>query len=105
VELVLLVAEWPQSRIEHWQKLLQARAIENQFFVAAVNKVGTSQGQPLGGKSALIDPGGHVLAEAESDEGLLTGRIQLGEVEKARRWIPILQDRNPEAYQRIEEAG
>ena len=105
VELVLLVAEWPQSRIGHWQKLLQARAIENQYFVAAVNKVGTSQGQPLGGRSALIDPGGNVLEEAGSEEELLTGRIQLGEVEKARRWIPILQDRNPAAYQRIEEVS
>ena len=105
VELVLLVAEWPESRIVHWQKLLQARAIENQLFLAAVNKVGTSQGQLLGGKSALVDPWGDVVAGGGSGEGLISGEINLNQVEKARRWIPILQDRNPEAYQKVEDAS
>ena len=37
--LILVVAEWPERRISHWGKLLQARAIENQAFMAGVNKV------------------------------------------------------------------
>ena len=41
-KIVFLVAEWPYPRLMHWQTLLQARAIENQFFVVACNRVGES---------------------------------------------------------------
>jgi len=49
VQLMLLPAEWPDKRIEHWSTLLQARAIENQCYISAVNKAGSSQGEKLGG--------------------------------------------------------
>lgn len=104
VEMILLVAEWPQRRIIHWRKLLPARAIENQLYVAAVNKVGSSQGEALGGRSAVIDPWGEVLVEGQQEEELLTAVIDFTEVEKARRWIPVLEDRNPRAYQDLEES-
>ena len=39
-DILVYVANWPASRIDHWDKLLVARAIENQCFVAAVNRVG-----------------------------------------------------------------
>ena len=42
--LILIPAEWPSARQEHWTTLLRARAIENQCFVAACNRVGTSRG-------------------------------------------------------------
>lgn len=100
-KVVLIVAEWPQSRVVHWSKLLQARAIENQYYVAAVNKVGTSQGAELGGHSAIIDPWGEPVVEGGNQERLLCAEIDLEEVEKARRWIPILDDRIPDAYRRM----
>ncbi len=98
--LVLLVAEWPERRIAAWSKLLQARAIENQLFVAAVNKVGYSQGVKLGGCSAVIDPWGTPLVEGEQEEALLTVTIDLREAEKTRKYIPALSDRRPEIYLR-----
>lgn len=101
VKLILLVAEWPEKRIHHWWKLLQARAIENQVFIAAVNKVGVSQGEVLGGHSAVLDPWGEPVVSAENGEHLLTAEIDLERVEKARAWIPILGDRNPGAYDRM----
>lgn len=97
--LILVVAEWPEQRVVHWSKLLQARAIENQLFVAGVNKVGESQGAKLGGRSAVIDPWGAPLVEGDDTETLLTVEIDLREAHKARRYIPILQDRRPEIYQ------
>lgn len=105
VELILLVAEWPQSRIDHWTKLLQARAIENQCFIAAVNKTGKSQGQSLGGKSALVDPWGAILAEGSGEQEMVSGIVHSDQVAKARRWIPVLEDRQPDAYQKVEEAS
>ena len=96
--LTLIVAEWPERRVTHWSKLLQARAIENQMFVVGVNKVGKSQGAKLGGRSAIIDPWGKSLVEGDDSEVLLTAEVDLREAEKARRYIPVMRDRQPEIY-------
>ena len=98
VRLTLIVAEWPERRVAHWSKLLQARAIENQMYLAGVNKVGESQGVKLGGRSAVVDPWGTPLVEGDDSEALLTIDIDLREADKARRYIPVLQDRRPEIY-------
>jgi predicted amidohydrolase len=97
--LTLIVAEWPQRRVSHWSKLLEARAIENQMYVAGVNKVGSSQGVTLGGCSAVIDPWGEPLVRGEDEEALLTVEIDLEEADKARNYIPVFQDRRPKVYQ------
>ena len=96
--LVLIVAEWPEKRVDHWTKLLQARAIENQMFFAAVNKVGESKGVKLGGRSAIIDPWGKPILEGDDQPALLTAEIDLLETEKARKAIPVLQDIRFESY-------
>ena len=101
VELILVVAEWAQRRIAHWRQLLQARAIENQCFVAAVNKVGVSQGEKLGGFSAVINPMGEYLVQGGEEEELLSAEINLKEVKKTRRWMPVMQDRKPKVYQKF----
>ncbi len=98
--LTLIVAEWPERRVAHWTKLLQARAIENQTFVAGVNKVGESQGVKLGGCSAIVDPWGVSLVDGDDREGLLTADIDLREADKARRYIPVMGDRQPEIYKK-----
>lgn len=103
VKLVLLVAEWPEKRINHWQKLLQVRAIENQYFIAAVNKVGRSQGSQLGGHSAIIDPMGEALVEGGINEVLLTAEIDFKKVEETRRWMPVFDDRSPSAYGQVHD--
>ena len=97
-ELILLVAEWPRQRIEHWKILLQARAIENQCFIAAVNKSGTSMGAALGGNSALINPMGEFLTLGGENEELLQATFDLDEVSKIRDWMPVFDDRRPGAY-------
>lgn len=75
-----------------------ARAIENQCFVAAVNKAGESQGVKLGGMSAIIDPWGVPLVEGDDSEALLTAEIDFKEVAKARRFIPVFKDRREDVY-------
>ncbi len=97
-KLILLVAEWPQGRIEHWKILLQARAIENQCFIAAVNKTGTSQGAALGGCSTVVNPMGEFLVLGDEKEKVLVADIDLEEVGKIRRWMPIFDDRRPDVY-------
>jgi predicted amidohydrolase len=66
-DLAIFVANWPSKRAAHWRTLLQARAVENQAYVAAVNRVGTDgNGFDYSGHSALIDPTGRVLFEEEN---------------------------------------
>ena len=96
--LVLIVAEWPERRIDHWSKLLQARAIENQLYIAAVNKVGTSMGVKLGGRSMVVDPWGNPIVAGGNEPNLLMAELNLSTAEKAREAIPVLLDLKPDAY-------
>ena len=97
-KLMLLCAEWPLARVEHWRTLLIARAIENQCFVVAANSCGDTGGTVFGGHSMIVDPWGKVLIEAGEDECLLTAEIDLEEVDRVRQQIPVFEDRRPDAY-------
>ncbi len=96
--LLLVVAAWPLSRIAHWEALLRARAIENQAFVAAVNRAGVSGETVFGGRSMVVSPQGEVLVQAGAREALLTVTVDLAETDAYRAAFPALQHRSPEAY-------
>ena len=99
--IVFLPAEWPHPRLGHWQTLLRARAIENQIYVIACNRVGVSEDTHFCGHSCIIDPWGEVVAEAGEDEELLTAEIDMDRVDQARARIPVFADRSPEAYRNV----
>ncbi len=96
--LMLIPSEWPHPRRTHWRTLLRARAIENQCFVAACNRVGETNGANFFGASAVIDPWGETLVEAGETEALLTVTIDLATVDGARRRIPVFEDRRADIY-------
>ena len=96
--LILLPSEWPHPRLNHWRTLVQARAIENQCFVAAVNRVGSDRDNEFCGHSMLVGPWGQVIAEADESPELLIAAIDLTEADDARQRIPVLTDRRPECY-------
>jgi predicted amidohydrolase len=98
-EMTFLPAEWPHPRLNHWQTLVRARAIENQMFVFACNRVGRDASNEFFGHSMAVDPWGEILAEGGEGEELITLTVDLSKVQEARRKIPILQDRRPEVYQ------
>ncbi len=97
-KLILICAEWPLARVEHWRALLKARAIENQTYVVATNACGETGGTAFGGHSVVIDPWGQALIEGGEDEALLTAEIDLDEVDRVRQSIPVFEDRRPDAY-------
>ena len=96
--IVFLVAQWPLRRWTHLQTLVRARAIENQIFVAACNRVGEAGGERFGGHSVICDPWGQPAVEAGEDEVLLTAMIDLSLVEQMRAQLPFFADRRPELY-------
>lgn len=97
-EMVFLPAEWPHPRLSHWQTLLRARAIENQMFVFACNRVGRDASNEFFGHSMAVDPWGEILAEGGEGEELITLTADLSNVQEARRKIPVLSDRRPDIY-------
>lgn len=92
-ELVLVPAAWPAARVEHWQLLGRARALENQSFVVQCNTAGTHAGVEMGGRSQVVDPWGQVLAAAGTAEEVLSVEIRVGLVADTREKFPVLADR------------
>jgi predicted amidohydrolase len=99
-DLFALVANWPETRREHWRTLVRARAIENLCYVAAVNRVGEGGKLRYAGDSAVISPWGEVLAEGSSAQEVLIADTDPAVVRDARAKFPVLRDRRPEAYRR-----
>jgi len=97
-KIVAVMAQWPAVRVDHWKALLKARAIENQLFVLAANRCGGDGDLIYGGHSRIISPYGEVLKRAGKDPASLSASIDLRLVERARKQIPCLQERMPEAY-------
>jgi len=98
VKIVFLPAEWPHPRLTHWQILLRARAIENQMYVVACNRVGMSKDTRFFGHSCIVDPWGEIVIEADENEKLLTAEIEIDKVDEVRARIPVLADRRPGIY-------
>jgi omega-amidase len=96
--LIVIPAEWPVYRVEHWRLLLRARAVENQLFVVGCNRAGADGDGEFGGHSAAVDPWGHVLVEGGAEPGLYVATLDLDEVEHARGLFAFLGDRRPEVY-------
>jgi predicted amidohydrolase len=90
----LVVANWPTSRQAHWDTLLRARAIENQAYVVAANRVGRSGGGELfGGGSTVIDPAGQILCRGGEQEEVLVAELDPRTVADLRRRLPFLEHR------------
>jgi len=91
-ELFIVIASWPDKRIQHWMALLQARAIENQAYVIGVNRIGTDPYYSYCGRSLIVDPQGAVLADAGTTEGFISAPLDLANLRKYREGLPFLAD-------------
>jgi omega-amidase len=92
-DLLIYVANWPERRSHAWKTLLCARAIENQCFVAGVNRVGKdNKNVYYSGDSLVIDPLGQVLYHMPDAEDVFTITLQKEEVDKVRNQFPFWKD-------------
>ena len=89
-EMLVVIAEFPPQRIDHWVTLLKARAIENQVYVAGVNCIEGDLKYP--GKSMLVDPLGRVVVEAGSLQEVVMADVDLNFVKEVRNDFPFLDD-------------
>lgn len=93
-DLMINSANWPEARINVWNTLLKARAIENQCFVAGANVTGTDgEGIKYCGDSVMVDPKGEILASLNRyEEGIITCDISISELAEFRKKFPVLND-------------
>lgn len=97
-DLYIVVANWPAPRREHWLTLLRARAIENQAYLAGVNRVGEGGGLSYSGDSVVFGPDGTQLTELTPAQAVITCDIDPGKVAEWRRTFPAVKDRRPSVY-------
>lgn len=91
-QVLAVIANWPAAREEHWVTLLRARAIENQCYVAACNRVGKDPSNSYSGRSLIIGPRGEILADAGRRARVISAEIRLPELVKYRKAFPALRD-------------
>jgi predicted amidohydrolase len=92
-DLLLYVANWPQARRNHWQKLLPARAIENQCYTAGINRIGQDgNGLEYMGDSCLYDFQGEALTGCGSEDNIAVYSMDLHALHTFRTRLPFLED-------------
>lgn len=91
-EMFCVIANWPSPRANHRDILLPARALENQAYVAGVNRIGTDPKCEYNGRSRLIDPTGTVVADGGPHEMVLSETVDPAIVREFRTKFPFLRD-------------
>ena len=90
----VVIANWPDSRREHWFTLLKARAIENQMFMIGVNRVGTDgNGIYYSSMSCIINPYGELESPIFNDGALDIFEVDTKIADQYRKSFPTLKDR------------
>ncbi len=97
-DALIVVSDFPDPRLYHWKTLLTARAIENQMFVVACNRVGSSPMGTYFGHSLIIDPWGEIIAEGGGEEEIVTGAVDFTQTQAIRDLIHVFRDRRPGSY-------
>lgn len=99
-EVLVVAANWPAQRIGHWNKLLEARALENQSWVLGINCFGDQQNLHYNGSSRAVNPEGETVEYLTDREGIIICEIQ-NEAALFRKRFPALQDRRNALYQKL----
>ncbi len=92
VDMIVVIANWPDTRIEHWRTLLRARAIENQCYVLGVNRVGDDPKLKYPGFSSIIDPMGNEIISVPSEEKIVSAEVLKEKADEVKNNLPFLND-------------
>lgn len=92
-ELVVVVAAWPAARLDAWRLLVQARAVENQCVMVAVNATGSQRGVQLAGHSMVVGPDGAIIAEGSDSEETWVTAVNFDQVGQLRQSFGVLGHR------------
>ncbi len=91
-EVLVNIANWPIPRINHWNLLTRATAVQQLSYFLGVNRVGDDPYNEYSGSSCVVSPFGDDLVRVENKEGVIVQEIFLGEVTKTRNKFTFLND-------------
>lgn len=92
-DAMVLVANWPDRRSSHWAALLKARAIENQSYLAGVNRIGVDgKNIAYSGKSVILDPLGETLQDANEKQGWIASTLSYASLQDYREKFAAWKD-------------
>lgn len=98
-EIIFMCSAWRLKDKYIYDILIQARAMENEVFLVAVNMFDMDKGSSLFGNSKIANPEGHIVIESlKQSEDILIYEIDLNEVNRVRHNAPYLKGRRPEQY-------
>lgn len=94
-DVIVVVANWPESRQNAWQVLTRARAIENQAYLVGCNRVCDDSYNHYAGASVVVDSIGHTLGQCKKHvPQALTVSLDKAELERRRAKFRVLDDRD-----------
>jgi len=91
-EVILVPALWPEERINHWETLLRARAIENQVYIVGANGLANQNGIFFPGHSMIVGPAGEALNSPEMRESAIVRKLDLRKLRKMRSELCYLDE-------------
>lgn len=101
-DVLVNIANWPKRRLNHWESLLQARAIENQTYMIGVNRVGTDgNGLEYESSSMIFNANGERIEPIITEGEIDLFELSLQSLEVFRSSFSTKQDRQPELYRAI----
>lgn len=99
--IIFNIANWPKKRIDHWQTLLKARAIENQIFIAGVNRVGVDGNNLQYQESSyLFDPYGNKIKQKINLSQKIFD-LKIEEIDLIRKNFNTIKDKKYDLYNKI----
>lgn len=94
-DILIYVANWPETRIKAWDILLKARAVENMSYTIGVNRVGVDNvGLVYSGHSQVVDFMGDYLLEPQKVEGIFIVELDKNKLLETRKKLPFLKDKD-----------
>jgi len=97
-ECMIVPAAWPCSRLDHFHLFARARAVENQFYLAAVCATGRTPVDTYCGGSCIVDPTGEVISRAGDGEALISAPISSDQIQQVREAFPMQRDLRRDIY-------
>ncbi len=92
VDLIINIANWPITRIQHWKVLLQARAIENLCYVVGVNRVGVDPTADYNGLSCVFNPFGEEIISIKNEENIFSVDVNKDIINQVRNKFHFLDE-------------
>lgn len=102
-DVVLLPANWMNPFLDQWRLATSARALDNQVWLVAANRVGSDETYTYFGRSRIVNPYGQTVLECGEGEEVGVAEVDFGKSTEFRKIVNFLADRKPKTYGRVAE--